>query len=78
MLDISVDWPQNEFFYWQTLPMYTELQKCRSLILPELFMYKSQYTTRKVCFKLKSQKNVPANNCHPKVLLFMNFNMKGG
>ena len=27
-----------------------------------IYMY---YSTRKVCFQPKSQKSVPANNCHP-------------
>ena len=28
---------------------------------------RTKYSTRKMCFELKAQTNVPANNCHLKV-----------
>ena len=32
----------------------------------------AKFSTRKMCFKSKSQKNVPANNCHLKVIFLVN------
>ena len=63
MFDISADWPKTQNFVLtnisDSIPNIEFVDP-----LPCLRAQIANISTYKVCFKPKSQKNVPANNCH--------------
>ena len=61
--DISADWPKNAKFCTHKY----QLHVYRTLEQSHVCVQITNISTRKVCFKPKSEKNVPAYNCHPKV-----------
>ena len=79
MFDISADWPKNTKF---TNLLLTDISfvyyRTIGFIRPFItFAYKLQMVVHAKCaLNQKSQKNVTANNCHPKVAtcsLILNF-----
>ena len=68
MFDISVIGPKTQNFVPANISYIYMHYKALEFIDPVSFSRTNRkFSTRKLCFKPKSQKNVPANNCHPKL-----------
>ena len=66
--DITTDWPKNAKFCTCELILPYTIPNVRTCRLFTVSTYKLHISTRNVCFKPKSQKSIPANICHPKVM----------
>ena len=65
---INVGWigPKTQNFVPANIS-YTHIEHWNVSTLYHYHVQIAKFSTRKTSFKPKSQKNVPANNCHPKV-----------
>ena len=64
LFDISADWPKMQNFVLASISYIRICQSCT------IFIYKIIVLVHSV-FKPRSQKNVPENNCHLKVCMYV-------